>query len=576
VTTASVTIADPKEFAPDYVPSTMAVGVRERKSALSLERYAIAALVLIVALGFGLRIRGLDRAGFDEDEVQKLNAARAYLHGDFLVNLEHPMLMKSMIAVSLAAADGWNRGVGRPHQVSDEFAVRLPNVVFGMATAVVIFGLARELFGLQVALLSALLWSSGIIAVMDNRLAKEDTLLVFFTWLGYYCFIRAKKASAIDVPQPAKSFGKWYAASGASFGLMIASKYFPHYLGLILLYYILPGHRWDYPDFRKRDYLYLLGACAAVFLIANPVILFPGTIKYMLHYVGEGTMTHHGYLMMGKFYFDEPWRLGGGMPFYFYPLMLAIKTPLPVLFALGVGMIEVARRRKEPGAQFLILMFLIWIIPFSLLSSKWLRWMLSWMPVIYIVAAIGLVKIFSWTRSLASQSRSRLLVPALNVLIILVFVAQPLWSATKAGPFYSLYLNPLGLGRAGYYFPHEEFLDAGLRPTIFKVCNEAPAAAAVGGEAPPLFAYYFHQCGRDDLHYFSLSDAHPEMLPPSTYLVVEDGRKYFDNISFIEAITSKQAPVWTTAIDGVPAAAVYRTSELTESRNAHESNVSLR
>jgi len=34
-----------------------------------------------------------------------------------------------------------------------------------------------------------------------------------------------------------------------------------------------------------------------VFLIADPVILFPGTIKYFFHYVGEGMMTHHGYLM---------------------------------------------------------------------------------------------------------------------------------------------------------------------------------------------------------------------------------------------------------------------------------------
>ena len=576
MTTASVTIADPKEFARNCVPSTAAVGVREGQAALSLERCAIAALVLIVVLGFGLRIRGLDGAGFNEDEVQKVNAARAYLHGDFLVNLEHPMLLKSMIAVSLAAADNRNRGLGPSHRVSDEFAVRLPNVIFGTLTSVVIFGVAGEFFDLQVALLSALLWSCGTIAIMDNRLAKEDTLLVFFTWLGYYFFIRAKKASAIYAPQPSKSFGKWYAASGASFGLMMASKYFPHYLGLVLLYYILPRRRWDYPSFRKRDYWYLLGTCAAVFLIANPVILFPGTIKYMLHYVGEGTMTHHGYLMMGQFHFDEPWRIGGGMPFYFYPLMLAIKTPIPVLCALVVGLVEVVRRRKESGASFLILMFLIWIVPFSLLSSKWLRWMLSWMPAIYIIAAIGLVKIFSWTQKLVLANRSRLLIPALNALIFLVFIAQPVWSATNAGPIYSLYLNPLGFGRAGYYFPHEEFLDAGLRPAIFKICNEAPAGAAVGGEAPPLFAYYFHRCGRDDLHYFSLSDAHRETLPPSTYLVVEDGRKYFENISFIEAITSEQAPAWTTAIDGVPAVAVYKTSELSELRNAHESNVTLR
>jgi dolichyl-phosphate-mannose--protein O-mannosyl transferase len=114
-----------------------------------LERHVTAALLLIVILGFGLRVRGLDRVGFNEDEVQKVNAARAYLRGDFSHNLEHPMLMKSMIAVSLAAADCWNSGLGRYHQVSDEIAVRLPNVVFGALTAIVIFGIAREFFGLQ-------------------------------------------------------------------------------------------------------------------------------------------------------------------------------------------------------------------------------------------------------------------------------------------------------------------------------------------------------------------------------------------------------------------------------------------
>src|SRR6267142_817896 len=100
--TAGVTTADPKEFAVDCAPSTVAPGVRQRQSVLSVERHAVAALVLVVMLGFALRIRGLDRAGFNEDEVQKVNAAHAYLHGDFSRNLEHPMLMKSMVAVSLA------------------------------------------------------------------------------------------------------------------------------------------------------------------------------------------------------------------------------------------------------------------------------------------------------------------------------------------------------------------------------------------------------------------------------------------------------------------------------------------
>src|SRR5208283_6227325 len=72
-------------------------------------RNKAAVLLLIVALGFFLRVRGLDRVGFNEDEINKVQAARAYLHGDFTLNREHPMLMKSMIAISLGASDLWNR-----------------------------------------------------------------------------------------------------------------------------------------------------------------------------------------------------------------------------------------------------------------------------------------------------------------------------------------------------------------------------------------------------------------------------------------------------------------------------------
>ena len=62
------------------------------------KRLQIATLILIVALGFILRVRGLDRVSFNEDEVHKVEAARAYLHDNFSLNLEHPMLMKSLIA----------------------------------------------------------------------------------------------------------------------------------------------------------------------------------------------------------------------------------------------------------------------------------------------------------------------------------------------------------------------------------------------------------------------------------------------------------------------------------------------
>ena len=165
------------------------------------------------------------------------------------------MLMKSMIAISLGASRLLESPPRRSRQISEEVAVRLPNVIFGSLTAVVIFLLAQELFDTQIALLAAFFWSVGTFAIIVNRLAKEDTLLVFFTWLAFYFYYRAKTASKVD---PQRSW-RWYAAVGASFGLMLASKYFPHYLGIVILYWYLPWVRKGYPALSGRDYFAIFG-----------------------------------------------------------------------------------------------------------------------------------------------------------------------------------------------------------------------------------------------------------------------------------------------------------------------------
>jgi hypothetical protein len=526
------------------------------------KKHRTTALLLIVLLGLFLRLRGLDSTGFNDDEINKVDAAHSYLQGNFLVNLEHPMLMKSLITLSLVATNSWNHSLGRSYPIPDEVAVRLPNVIFGSLTAVVVFLMAEELFGVEVGLISAFLWAVGTTAITVNRLAKEDTLLVFFTWLAYYFYLRAKKLGAT----PSRERGGAYAASGASFGLMLASKYFPHYLGLNFLYYHLFQNKDQFPARRRVDTLLLFGACAVTFLLADPVVLHPATLKHMFHYVQQESITHHGYLMMGRFY-TEGLAFQGGMPVYFYTLFLAIKTPFPVLVALAVGLVEVWRRRREVGPSFLIFMFLFWIVPFSLISSKWFRYMLSWMPTVTIIAAIGTVRIATWLSALLKPRMTRQQVLALGAGLAGVFLVVPLWTALKAAPFYSMYLNPLGMGRAGYYSPHEEFNDAGLREAIQKVCAEAPRGATVGGETPPVFTYYLHKFGREDLHYFQLSDPDGRaQAPRSAYLVVQDGRKYLENIDFIQEFEASDLPAHVVNIGGACAAKVYHAQELAQLR----------
>jgi hypothetical protein len=73
----------------------------------------------------------------------------------------------------------------------------------------------------------------GVTAITFNRVGKEDTLMVFFMLFAFYLFIQAK---VVDRSQ-SKLVNRLRNLSGVSFGLMMASKYFPHYLGLNMLYH---------------------------------------------------------------------------------------------------------------------------------------------------------------------------------------------------------------------------------------------------------------------------------------------------------------------------------------------------
>ena len=52
--------------------------------------------------------------------------------------------------------------------------------------------------------------------------------------------------------------------------------------------------------------------------------------------------------------------------------------------------------------------------------------------------------------------------------------------------------------------------------------------------------------------------------PPSAYLVVQDGRKYFENVTFIRTVESYQRPIWVVTVDGADAARIYRDEEFAQ------------
>lgn len=511
----------------------------------TLDRTIVGTLALLILLGFGLRVTQLDASGFAEDEMNKLDAIHAYERGDFAANSEHPMLMKLLMWASLR---------GAPVD-SEEAALRLPNALIGALTVIPLFLLTAAFFDQRTALLAAAFWAVGINAITHNRIGKEDTLLVFFMLFGFYFFLRAKQISTLKHASRMRR----YAASAVSFGLMIASKYFPHYFGLNMLFHHNFRVRQPEPNDpggKTPGWFYL--SIVAVFVIASPTVLMPSVWNYMNAYMGEKLLTHSGYLFAGQLYKNNMsstpfW----GTPLYFYLLFLAVKVPLLTLLAFVIGLVISIRRWRNVGYAFLLFMLLFWLVPYSLIGAKWLRYTLSLMPFVYMIAAVGVVALIQWAHwRFPGSPRASLVLPAIAAVL---FVCLPAWTAFAHGPHYALYTNALGGGRAGYFFPHDEFYDDGVREAVKFVCNNAPQGATIANETPGVVRYYLSVYGRTDLNSQVISSREFDVTaaPGPVYVIVQSGRTYFENREEFEAVRAKFRKVDEVKINGATAAEIF-------------------
>ena len=198
---------------PSTHPTTWPLFSLER-FAMSRAKVRVVALAVVTSLAFGYRAVALSTYGLSEDELNKVRAIEQYRDGHFGANAEHPMLMKLAMWGSVELVGVWNHVAPTGQTVAIESAIRLPNVLAGTLTTLVLFGLAEMLFGTGVAVVASLLWALDVNAIAINRIGKEDTFLLFFFLLAMWCYERAKRQGATD-PIGAQ---RWYGRSGASFG----------------------------------------------------------------------------------------------------------------------------------------------------------------------------------------------------------------------------------------------------------------------------------------------------------------------------------------------------------------------
>jgi hypothetical protein len=523
----------------------------------------IAALTVLIIAGFGFRVTGLSAEGLSEDELNKLNAVADYrAHGLTGANGEHPMLMKALQAGTIMLAEQWNKtsfASAHPAEtISAETALRLPGTILGAVTALLIYLIAAELFGAEVALIAAALWAFDPNAIGFNRVAKEDTFLLFFFLLANVFWLRGQRiAESTD-----RSPNRYYWLAGASFGAMVASKYVPHLIGISLSYYWmfqrLPETRWR---LGKKRILTFFGIMGIVFLILSPTILLPETWHQMGLFAGSKRIGHDGYEFMGKLY---PQRLDDwlrGIPVYFYLVYTWVKLPLLSVIAFIIGLPLLFRRKLGDGRYFIIFWLYLWAIAFCFPGGKFTRYYTTLLPAVLITAALGIQFAGRWLARVVSKlgpgKSLRHYIPAGLAVIAITWAVV---DSVYATPHFRLFTNVLGGGteQAGTYFPHDEFYDASMRDTIAEISKSAPPSAVIASESPLLASYYAQQVNRTDLVCVSLSD--PEGLKKLSigdYLIIARGRRYFSNDMLLSSLATTATPDFQMFLGGVRSVDIY-------------------
>ena len=123
-----------------------------------------------------------------------------------------------------------------------------------------------------------------------------------------------------------------------------------------------------------------------------------------------------------------------------------------------------------------------------------------------------------------------------------------------------LFTNWLGGGRAGWFFPHDEFYDIGARESIKYLAEHAEPGARVASEIPGVVRYYLERYHRQDIASVALSSQIPGRGNATfDFAIIQTGRIYFENRETIERVKKTCAAVQTSTVEGVVTSEVYST-----------------
>ncbi len=477
------------------------------RSGVRLPDLILAALVLTAL--FGLALGSLLRASPTFDEGFYIARGWAFLRTGTLLPLGHPPLTNLLSGLGVllepglpdpAALDGWaaldaervsedllwRQGIATTRVVT---LARLPIVWLGVLLGALVYRWGREVYGPNSALLALMLTAFCPNMLAHTGLATTDLGVAAFSLASLYAWSRTLR-------RPSRG---WLLISGILFGLAQSAKFSALWLlpalGIMGLWAALRrrsagGGGLAGRLLRAAGQLGALTAIGAVVLWATylfrlrvyPLDLYAAEFQHFLELAAGG---HSAYLL-GRFSTSGWW--------YYHPLALAVKTPLPALALLALAIVLAAGREMRPRE---------WEIAFPALFYLGLT-MLGTLNVgvRYLLPMIPLMYLFSARVAYGERQSGPIRAGALAI-IALWHIGVSLWSY----PHYLAYFNAAAGGPDhGYRVLADSNLDWG---------QDLPGLAAYlqqRGAAGPIYLSYFGQA--DPAYYGIEYVALPGWPPP--------------------------------------------------------------
>jgi len=140
---------------------------------------------LVVLLGTGLRTYGLNRESLEDNEIYTINIATLPASG--IISLMdkqdiHPPLYELLLHYWISIF-----GTGKT-------ATRYLSVLFGVASIILVFLLAKSLFNDEIGLISALLFAVSPINVYYSQESRSYALLVLLSISSFYFYLKFSKS----------------------------------------------------------------------------------------------------------------------------------------------------------------------------------------------------------------------------------------------------------------------------------------------------------------------------------------------------------------------------------------------